>query len=175
MDSNGPMLECLAKECGVDVAARKNVPDDCDQLIASIRDTATKVDMLLFSGGVSAGDFDFVPSALADSGFTIHFDCVAMKPGKPLTFATSNNCVAFGLPGNPVSVFTGFYFFVRRAIHLLNGVSEDEYPLYVPLQTELEMKDMDRMVFLPAEINSCRDGRIDFVSWIGSSFGFIGS
>lgn len=167
MDSNGPMLQGLADECGLDVVFRKNIPDNCNQLTAAIHEAISQVDILLFSGGVSAGDFDFVPSALINAGFTIHFDRIAIKPGKPLTFATNGNCVAFGLPGNPVSVFTGFHFFVRRALNHLNKTPIEDRSFPLPLQQEFSQKNADRLTFLPAKINSA--GYAERISYHGSA------
>ena len=69
--------------------------------------------IVVISGGVSAGKFDFVPSVLKDLGVETHFHKINLKPGKPLLFGTREGKLVFGLPGNPVSSFVGFELFVR--------------------------------------------------------------
>ena len=78
-------------------------------------------DIVLLSGGVSMGDFDFVPDSMRANGLEILFDRVAMKPGKPITFARGDSGFCFGMPGNPVSGFVGFEVFVRPFMWRMMG------------------------------------------------------
>lgn len=82
-------------------------------------------DILLTSGGVSVGDYDFVKDVLADLGTSIKFWQVRMRPGKPLVFGTLGKTKIFGLPGNPVSSMIGFEIFVRPAVMKMSGQSID--------------------------------------------------
>ena len=82
-------------------------------------------DMLLISGGVSVGDYDYVKEVMADLNGRIEFWKVAMRPGKPLVFCVVNNRPVFGLPGNPVSSMVSFEIFVRPAILKMLGQSQD--------------------------------------------------
>ena len=81
-------------------------------------------DMLLVSGGVSVGDYDFVKDVLKDLGTQMKFWRVAMKPGKPLAFGMMNGVPVFGLPGNPVSSMISFEQFVRPALLKMSGARE---------------------------------------------------
>lgn len=83
-------------------------------------------DILLVSGGVSVGEYDFVKDVLADLGVSIKFWQVRMRPGKPLVFGTLGKTLVFGLPGNPVSGMIGFEIFVRSAIMKMSGRSVDK-------------------------------------------------
>ena len=85
------------------------------------------IDMLLISGGVSVGEYDYVKGALADLGVKIKFWQVAMRPGKPLVFAVSGKTMIFGLPGNPVSSLVCFEEFVRPAIMQRAGARENPH------------------------------------------------
>jgi molybdopterin molybdotransferase len=87
--------------------------------------------MVLSSGGVSVGDYDYVDRILAELGATIHIRAVAVKPGKPLTVATFQNALYFGLPGNPVSALVTFWRFVLPAIKKLSGRSTGWEPQFV--------------------------------------------
>jgi molybdopterin molybdotransferase len=78
-------------------------------------------DMLVLSGGVSAGKYDLVEKVLRDLGADFHFDAVAIRPGKPTVFAICQNKPVFGLPGNPISTMVTFELFASLAIHLLVG------------------------------------------------------
>jgi len=79
--------------------------------VASIRQAVTTApDLIISTGGISVGDHDQVPAALQALGATVHFRGVAMRPGKPVLFATlPNGCLYFGLPGNPVAAATVFW------------------------------------------------------------------
>ena len=167
MDSNGPMLETLAREYHLETVIRKTVSDDRDQLTQAIQEASSRADIILLSGGVSVGDFDFVPMALEAAGFQIHFDRVAVKPGKPLTFATTESCVALGLPGNPVSVFVGFHLFVLRIVNHLYGSPITESAFRVTLRKEIKRKNAERMSFLPGIIGP--DGLAETIPYHGSA------
>jgi len=80
-----------------------------------------KQDMLILSGGVSAGKYDLVENVLRDLGADFHFDAVAIRPGKPTVFAVCQNKPVFGLPGNPISTMVTFELFASLALELLCG------------------------------------------------------
>jgi molybdopterin molybdotransferase len=86
---------------------------------------------VISSGGVSVGDYDFVDRLLEELGAAIHVRSVAIKPGKPLTFATLGTKLYFGLPGNPVSAMVTFWRFVQPAIGKQSGLSQGWEPEWV--------------------------------------------
>lgn len=97
------------------------------------RALAAGADVLLSTGAVSMGRYDFVPDALRQIGATIHFHKVRIRPGKPVLFATlPGGALFFGLPGNPVSSAVGLRFFVEPALRMLTGLPP-ERPLKLPL------------------------------------------
>lgn len=106
-------------------------------------------EVVLISGGVSFGDFDFVPAVMRSLGLTIHFDQVAMQPGKPLTFCTGDRKAVFGLPGNPVSTFVQFEVMVRPFLNKMTGVTAEEPGLMMPLAADYSRKRADRMIWIP--------------------------
>ncbi len=123
-NSNGPMLIAMARSLGLEVTELGVGRDDSEQL-RSLIETGLESDVLLLSGGVSAGTMDLVPGVLAELGVEQVFHKVKVKPGKPIWFGVANRggkqtCV-FGLPGNPVSSLVGFQLFVRTAIKKLMG------------------------------------------------------
>lgn len=86
-------------------------------------------DLLLLSGGVSAGRYDVVEPALADLGAEFFFDRVLLQPGQPVVFGRARSRFFFGLPGNPVSTMVTFEVFARAAIQILGGASDTSLPL----------------------------------------------
>ena len=98
------------------------VPDRPETLKKAIAQAIESADIVLSTGGVSVGDYDYVDRILAELGGTLHIRSLAVKPGKPLTVATfDNNCLYFGIPGNPVSALVSCWRFVRPALKKLSG------------------------------------------------------
>jgi molybdopterin molybdotransferase len=114
------LLAGLAEEAGADVVSRSSVGDDGDgprRAIAAAE--AAGADVVVFSGGVSAGAYEVVKNTLGD---LMRFDGVRMQPGKPQGFGrTGSGILLFGLPGNPVSAAVSFELFVRPALRALEG------------------------------------------------------
>jgi molybdopterin molybdotransferase len=120
-DSNRYALMAAAEEAGADIAWHSHALDDEDALERAMRAGLTVADVLLTSGGVSMGTRDLI-KPLLEKMSTIHFGRVSFKPGKPLTFATTDeHKLAFGLPGFPVSSLVTFEVFVRPALLKLGG------------------------------------------------------
>lgn len=117
-DTNSTLLAALTGGLGAGPLASARCSDDLEVLAGLCESDS---DLLLISGGASVGDYDFGAEALRRGGFTIHFDKVNLRPGKPLTFATRGKQLAFVIPGNPVSHFVCFHVAIRLAIELLSG------------------------------------------------------
>jgi molybdopterin molybdotransferase len=122
-ESNSVLLAGLAEEAGADVVLRTSVGDEGDgprRAIAAAE--AAGADVVVFSGGVSAGAYEVVKNTLGD---LMRFDRVRMQPGKPQGFGrTDAGTLLFGLPGNPVSAAVSFELFVRPALGALEGDAE---------------------------------------------------
>lgn len=123
-NSNGPMLAALASELGASVIDLGIVSDDESSLTDAIRN-GLQSDILLVSGGVSAGVLDLTPAALAACGVNEVFHKLNLRPGKPLWFGVheggDQRSLVFGLPGNPVSGFVCFHLLVKHAIVTMIG------------------------------------------------------
>jgi molybdopterin molybdotransferase len=122
-------------------------------------------DLLLLSGGVSAGKYDFVESALADCGAEFFFDRVLIQPGQPLVFGNAKGKFFFGLPGNPASAMVTFELFGRAALDLLSGANDAPLPLTLARLTRPFRHKTGLTRFLPAQV-SC--GEVTPVDWQGS-------
>lgn len=97
------------------------VKDDKKSLEEIVTKVLRDTDMLLISGGISVGDYDFVKEVLKENNTTTLFYKVAQKPGKPLFFGKNKNTFVFGLPGNPASALTSFYEYIYPALRKMQG------------------------------------------------------
>lgn len=167
VNTNGPLLAGLARESGMEVVSSVMVGDQLADLKDAVETASRKADITLFSGGVSMGDFDLVPQAITESGFKILFSRVAVKPGKPMTFAYGRGKIIFGLPGNPVSARLMFLLFVLRAVTILYGLQPREQSYKVRLVRDFTRPTTNRLEFVPARIDP--EGGIRTVRFHGSA------
>ena len=127
-----------------------------------------EADLLLLSGGVSAGKYDIVEEVLASLGAEFYFDRVLIQPGQPLVFGRATGKFFFGLPGNPASTSVTFQLFARAALELLGG--QDETALLLPLaRLTADFRHKTGLTrFLPARL-SANGAEVAPVPWRGSS------
>ena len=123
--------------------------DELDDTLALV-ERGLQADLLLISGGVSAGKYDVVERALAETGAEFFFDRVLIQPGQPLVFGRSRDRFFFGLPGNPASTMVTFELFARAALELLGGQSRSELPLLLARLTRDFRHKTGLTRFLPA-------------------------
>lgn len=128
-DTNGNLLAGLARAVGAEIHAVISVPDDTSLFRQHLDNLLSEgVDVVCFSGGVSAGAYEVVRNTLSESG-EMQFGPVAMQPGKPQGFGVSaSGALLFGLPGNPVSSAVSFEAFVRPALVAMQGRSDIDKP-----------------------------------------------
>ena len=128
VNTNGPLLTALARECGAVVRPLGIVRDTREATIAALEEAAS-ADFVITSGGVSVGAYDFVKEALDALGAHTKFWRVAMKPGKPVVVSRLRDTLFFGLPGNPVSSFVSFHLFVAPALRKAAGQERELLPV----------------------------------------------
>jgi molybdopterin molybdotransferase len=120
-DSNSFALRAALKQCGIEKISIINAKDDINELISKLTDALSGFDLILLSGGVSVGDYDFVVKAADALKITQLFHRVKQRPGKPLYFGKQGSKLIFGLPGNPSSVLSCFYHYVFPAIRRMQN------------------------------------------------------
>jgi len=120
VNSNSYSLAAQVLECGAVPLMLGIARDKKSELEKKFRQ-ALRADVIISSGGVSVGDFDFVKTVMGEIGNTMHFWQVAMRPGKPLAFGAIKGVALFGLPGNPVSAMVSFEQFVRPSLLKMLG------------------------------------------------------
>ena len=137
-ESNRYTLIGLLRRLGCVVTDLGILRDERDAILPALRDAATTHDVLLTSGGVSVGTADLVKDVIAELG-NIEFWRLAVKPGKPVTFGWIGNCIALGLPGNPVSVAVAFLMLARPLLLKLMGAESAE-PLRMRATADFEFR-----------------------------------
>ncbi|NEP15693.1 MAG: molybdopterin molybdotransferase MoeA [Leptolyngbya sp. SIO4C1] len=140
VDSNQVALAALVAQSGAIPLRMGIVPDRPEALKAAIASAFDQADLVISTGGVSVGDYDYVDRILGELGAQLHIRSVAVKPGKPLTVAAAAEALYFGLPGNPVSALVGFWRFVQPALRKLSGQSDGWGPPMVTAITEADLK-----------------------------------
>ncbi len=167
MDSNGPMLEGLAARWGLDPVSRASVADEPGAIEGAVRTGLEEAELVVLSGGVSEGDYDFVADVLSRLGARTHFTRVAVKPGRPTTFASREGRFVFGLPGNPVSAYLMFHLFVLRAAASMTGAPPFLKESSLPLDRPFRRRKGERFEFVPARLT--REGRVAGIDMHGSA------
>ncbi len=168
-ECNGIMLEMRCRELGVQVAPRELVGDD-PQAIRRLLESAGE-DILVWTGGVSAGDYDHLPRTIAEAGYEIVFHRVRIKPGKPVLLARRGDGLIFGLPGNPVSAAVTFELFVRTAIRRWAGFAAAALPEIRASLAEPVSQRPGRRFFRPATLEVAAAGgwQVRPTGWVSSA------
>lgn len=174
-NSNSPMLKVLAEKAG---AAANSLPiarDSIAELKLQISFSAIANDILIITGGVSVGKYDFTKAALLELGAVVFFDKVQLKPGKPTVFAKLGDTLIFGLPGNPVSAAVTFYLFARLAISQMQSAAMAELRQGFAVLHGSIKGAKERDTYLPATLETDTKARLiaNPLKWSGSS-DFIG-
>jgi molybdopterin molybdotransferase len=184
-NSNGPLLVAACRRAGAVPIDLGIARDETDELHRSMS-AGLENDVLVISGGVSAGVLDLVPRALADLGVRQVFHKIRLKPGKPLWFGVANSALptahcalVFGLPGNPVSSLVCFELFVKAAIARIAGRHWEAPHATQSAKLTREFQHRgDRPTYHPARLVSSLDERlVEPLGWKGSADirGFVGA
>jgi len=152
-NSNAYQLDAQVTRAGGTAIEYGIAPDNENITYEIIQKAIHECDIVIITGGVSMGDFDFVPGVLIRSGVKILFDRVNVQPGKPTTFGVHSKAIVFGLPGNPVSSFIQFEMLVRPLINSMMGYTWIPREQKLPLSINYERKSSDRMGLIPVFIN----------------------
>lgn len=151
-DSNSYALRALLKEQGVHRISVFYAKDHLEETAFTLEEALNNHDMVLLTGGVSVGDYDFVVQACQQVGVEQLFHRVAQKPGKPLFFGKHGEKLIFGLPGNPASVMSCFRQYVLPAIQIMSGKNLEE-PLMGKLKHSYE-KQSNLSFFLKGRVEN---------------------
>ncbi|MEX2427079.1 MAG: molybdopterin molybdotransferase MoeA [Bacteroidales bacterium] len=128
--------------------------DDYDILTQLFKEAFLKNDIVIFTGGASVGDFDWIPHLLKEKDFAIHWEKTGMKPGNPMIFASKGNKYCFGLSGNPVSSLVQFSLIAGPVLYRLLGANYQPMRMRVPLAGDFSQRKANRFVLVPVHINN---------------------
>jgi len=170
-DSNNYTIAAYASLAGATVRRWPLAGDDTAELKKQIKQAAETSDVLITSGGVSMGVYDFMKPALKELGAEIFFERVALRPGKPTVFARLGNTLVFGLPGNPVSVTVTFNLFARAALRKMQGAKQPALIEVTAVLARAVKGSVDRESYLPAILRTDEQGTLlaEPLKWGGSS------
>lgn len=146
-NSNAYVLYSEVKKYGGNPHYAGIVKDEKSDVFSRFRELL-KYDIIISSGGVSMGKYDFIPEVLRELGIDLKVEKVLMRPGKPVVFGTKGDKLFFGLPGNPVSVMVSFQRFVRPALLKMSGTATIEKPVILAVTEEDLRKKPGRRYFL---------------------------
>ncbi len=155
VNSNAYALAAAVQEAGCQPVPLEIARDTLEEIRTALNE-AVRHDVVLSTGGVSVGDFDFVKAAMDELGIRRLFWQVAQKPGKPLTFGLLRERPYFGLPGNPVSALVCFYLYVHPALARMRGQEK----LFLPVVSATVGEDIPKAKGL-TEFVRCRLTRTD--------------
>jgi molybdopterin molybdotransferase len=151
---------CIPRYFGI----ARDIPASIDRMLKQARQES---DVILISGGVSMGDFDFVPGILRQNSVELKFEKVAVKPGKATVFGVRGDKYFFGLAGNPVSTFVLFEILVRPFLFRLMGSSDQRLQVRAKLRGTVKRKKVERLEHIPVRLDA--DGLVDRLEYHGSA------
>ena len=171
-DSNNYSIAAYAELAGATIERLPLTGDETELLKTQIARAAERCDLIVTSGGVSMGVYDVTKAALKELGAELFFERIALRPGKPTVFARlPGGALAFGLPGNPVSVAVTFNLFARTALLAMQGATEPALKRETAALARSVKGNADRESYLPVQLTTNDDGElIAFpLKWGGSS------
>ena len=166
-DNNSYQLAAQVETVGAVIKNYGIVKDTREAIDAAVKKAVSENDVVLISGGVSVGEFDFVPDILKQNGFELMFEKIAIKPGKPTVFGRAGNVFCFGVPGNPVSGFVIFELLIKPFLYKLMGHNFKPPGIKVPLETSVSRKKVGSPSWIPVIITN--GGTAEPVEYHGSA------
>lgn len=141
--------------------------DTYQEIENAVNEVISRNDVLIITGGVSMGDYDYVAPVLKNSGLDVKFESIAVQPGRPLVYATNGTKSCFGMPGNPVSGFVLFETIVKPYLYKIMG--HDFKPVVLPLvlRDKILRKKASRKSFYPVKLND--DNTVSAIAYHGSA------
>jgi molybdopterin molybdotransferase len=173
-DSNRYMLMAMLKRLGCEVSDLGILRDDRAVLAASLKDAATRHDLILTSGGVSTGEEDHVKAGVESAGRLVLWR-MAIKPGRPVAMGVIEGTPFIGLPGNPVASFVTFTYVVRPAVLALSGAAQPDIAPLLLRAAFAYRKKAGRREYVRANLRKGNDGVLEAVKFPREGAGLISS
>lgn len=166
-NSNSSQISAQLKKIGLDVTYLGLAKDNYQKLSDLLISTFNEFDVLIFTGGASVGDFDFIPHILKEQKFNILWERTGLKPGNPMTVAHKGDKYCIGLSGNPVSSLVQFEFIAKPFLFKLLNAHHSPLRIKSEMASGFFRKKADRFAVIPVLINA--DGKIETINFHGSA------
>ncbi len=166
-NSNASQVISQLRKMNIDVNYIGLAKDNYESLTLLFNKTFETNDYVIFTGGASVGDFDFIPEILKRQGFNILWDRTGIKPGNPMTFSQKENKYCFGLSGNPVSSMVQFEMIAKPTIYKLLGADFQPFRIKAPLSFDFKQRNADRLILKPVIIDE--SGLVKAIPFNGSA------
>ncbi|MDX8340202.1 molybdopterin molybdotransferase MoeA [Draconibacterium sp. IB214405] len=166
-NSNSSQVISQLRKMNIEIVAELMLVDDYELLTESFNKALQSSDFIVFTGGASVGDFDFIPEILKEQGFKIYWDHTGIKPGNPMTFSERDGKFVFGLSGNPVSSLVQFELIAKPAIYNLMGTNYSPLRIKAPMGFNYQRKKANRLAIIPVIIDN--NGAITEIPFHGSA------
>ena len=166
-NSNSSQVISQLQQMNLAIVNNLTLADDYELLVDTFKQALSNSDIVIFTGGASVGDFDFIPEILKEQEFNIFWDRTGIKPGNPMTFSQKDNKYVIGLSGNPVSSLAQFELIAKSVIYKLMGANYHPLRIKAKLNFDYKRKKADRVAIVPVLIGS--DGNISEIPFHGSA------
>jgi len=166
-NSNTSQVISQLQKMNLDVINNMTLTDDYQILVETFDNALANSDIVLFTGGASVGDFDFIPEILKEKDFHIYWDRTGIKPGNPMTFSQKDEKFVIGLSGNPVSSLAQFELIAKPVIYRLMGASYKPLRIQASMAFDYQRKKADRTAIVPVLIDET--GLITEIPFHGSA------
>ena len=151
-ESNSHQLSAQVEQIGGIVTNYGIVADNRQDIDRVMRTSVINNDVVILSGGVSVGDYDYVPDVMREIGINVLFHTIAIKPGKPTVFGVCDDVCCFGLPGNPVASFVVFELLVKPFLFKMMGHHYRPAYACTPLASAIRRSETQRQSWIPVAI-----------------------
>jgi len=165
-NSNAYSLIAQLREIGIEAKYMGICEDDKESTQKILSKAVEYADIVLFSGAVSMGDFDFVPTVLKEFGADILFHGIEVKPGQKTIFGRNDKKYFIGVPGNPVSAYMQMHILIIPFIYKLMGHNKQDLIIQLPLKEDFKRKKAKRKEFRPVVI---KNNQVEFLEYHGSA------
>lgn len=166
-NSNASQIISQLRKLNIEVKYSGLAKDNYQNLTQLFNQTFKSFDYVIFTGGASVGDFDFIPEILKNQGFNILWNNTGIKPGNPMTFSKKDNKYCFGLSGNPVSSMVQFEMIAKPTIYKLLGANYQPFRIKAPLSFDFKQRNADRLILKPVIIDE--NGLVKSIPFNGSA------
>lgn len=153
-NTNAPQLVAQFRSTGIDPHYQGIINDTETRVLEVLKQSINNFTLTVLTGGISMGDYDFVPEMMEKAGMEILFHNMAVKPGKPTIFGRKGDHLAIGLPGNPVSTFLQFELLIKPMIYKMMGSDYQPRQVRLPLAETIKSKKEERDSWKPVQIHA---------------------